>query len=86
MSGWPSHARAFGLWLLAGALAGLAWMLPPIAQPPAYHAFADQRVCWFRRCCASIRRATAATAPSWRSSGCICWPWLSTWATARYSR
>ena len=29
-----------------GALAGLAWMLPPIAQPPAYHAFADQRACW----------------------------------------
>ena len=46
MSGWPPHARAFGLWLLAGALAGLAWMLPPIAQPPAYHAFADQRACW----------------------------------------
>lgn len=46
MSGWPPHARAFGLWLLVGALAGLAWMLPPIAQPPAYHAFADQRACW----------------------------------------
>jgi hypothetical protein len=38
--------RAFSLWLLAAALAGLAWMLPPIAQPPAYHDFADQRACW----------------------------------------
>lgn len=46
MSGWPPHARAFSLWLLVGALAGLAWMLPPIAQPPAYHDFADQRACW----------------------------------------
>jgi hypothetical protein len=35
-----------GLWLLVGALAGLAWMLPPIAQPPGYHDFADQRACW----------------------------------------
>lgn len=39
------RARAFALWLLAGVLAGLAWMLPPIAQPPGYHAFADQRAC-----------------------------------------
>lgn len=39
-------SRALGLWLLAGALALLAWMLPPIAQPPAYHEFADQRACW----------------------------------------
>ena len=38
--------RALGLWLLAGALAGLAWMLPPLAQPPGYHDFADQRACW----------------------------------------
>lgn len=38
--------RALGLWLLAAALAGLAWGLPPIAQPPAYHDFADQRACW----------------------------------------
>lgn len=47
MSAWDfSHSRALGLWLLVGALAGLAWMLPPIAQPPGYHDFADQRVCW----------------------------------------
>lgn len=29
--------------LLAVALAGLAWMLPPIPQPLVYHNFADQR-------------------------------------------
>ncbi|HWR76630.1 MAG TPA: alkaline phytoceramidase [Thiobacillus sp.] len=47
MSAWrPPRARALGLWLLAGALAGLAWMLPPIPQPLGYHAFADQRACW----------------------------------------
>jgi hypothetical protein len=40
------HRYALGLWLLAGVLAGLAWVLPPIAQPPAYHDFADQRACW----------------------------------------
>lgn len=40
------RARALGLSLLAAALAGLAWMLPPIAQPPGYHDFADQRACW----------------------------------------
>jgi hypothetical protein len=37
--------RALGLWLLAAALAGLAVLLPPLAQPPAYHDFADQRAC-----------------------------------------
>ena len=47
MSAWrPPHARALGLWLLAGVLAGLAGLLPPIPQPPSYHAFADQRACW----------------------------------------
>ena len=46
MRAWRPHARALGLWLLAGALAGLAWLLPPIAQPPGYHDFADQRACW----------------------------------------
>ena len=47
MSAWPPlHARALGLSLLAAALAGLAWLLPPIAQPPGYHDFADQRACW----------------------------------------
>jgi hypothetical protein len=39
-------ARALVPWLLAGALAGLTWMLPPIAQPLRYHDFADQRACW----------------------------------------
>jgi hypothetical protein len=39
-------SRALGLWLLAGALAGLAWVLPPLAQPSGYHDFADQRSCW----------------------------------------
>jgi len=38
--------RALGLCLLTGALTGIAWMLPPIAQPPGYHDFADQRACW----------------------------------------
>jgi len=39
--------RAGGLILslLTAALAGLAWMLPPIPQPPEYHHFADQRAC-----------------------------------------
>lgn len=47
MSAWRHpRARGLGLGLLAGALAGLAWMLPPIAQPPGYHEFADQRACW----------------------------------------
>ena len=41
-----SRAKALGLWLLIGGLAGLAWMLPPIPQPLSYHAFADQRTCW----------------------------------------
>jgi len=37
------RAGTFVLWLLAAALAGLTWMLPPIPQPPEYHHFADQR-------------------------------------------
>lgn len=37
--------KAMAPWLLAGGLAGVAWMLPPIAQPLAYHDFADQRAC-----------------------------------------
>ncbi len=40
------RARALGLWLLVGVLAGLAFVLPPIAQPLSYHAFADRRACW----------------------------------------
>jgi len=47
MSAWrPPHARALVLWLLAGALAGFAWLVPPMPQPVSYHAFADQRACW----------------------------------------
>ena len=47
MSAWRlSVPRALGLGLLLGALAGLAWLLPPIAQPLSYHDFADQRTCW----------------------------------------
>lgn len=46
MSLQPSLRRALGPWLLAAVLAGVAWMLPPIAQPPGYHDFADQRACW----------------------------------------
>jgi len=35
-----------GWLLLAAALAVLAFLLPPIAQPPAYHDFADRRACF----------------------------------------
>ncbi len=42
----PPDRRALGLWLFAAALAVLAWMLPPIPQPPQYHDFADQRACF----------------------------------------
>ena len=38
--------RVLGLWLLAAALVAVAVLLPPLAQPPAYHDFADQRACW----------------------------------------
>ena len=38
--------RALGLWLLVATLAGLAWWLPPIPQPAAYHQFADQSTCF----------------------------------------
>lgn len=40
------RAKAIGLWLLAAALAGLTWLLPPIPQPLAYHDFADRRACF----------------------------------------
>ena len=49
MNAWRNHdprAKAFGLWLLVAALAGGAWMLPPIPQWLSYHEFADQRACW----------------------------------------
>ena len=45
MSLQPSLRRALVPWLLAAVLAGIAWSLPPIAQPPGYHDFADQRAC-----------------------------------------
>jgi len=38
--------RALGLWLLAAAVAGLAWLLPPIPQPLQYHQFADRHTCF----------------------------------------
>ena len=37
--------RMFAPWLLLAALALLAFMLPPIAQPQTYHDFADRRAC-----------------------------------------
>ena len=42
----PPDKKALGLWLLAAALAGLAWMLPRIPQPLQYHDFADRRACF----------------------------------------
>lgn len=43
----PPDKKAFGLWLLVAALAGLAWaLLPRIPQPLQYHDFADQRACF----------------------------------------
>ncbi|MDE2118605.1 MAG: hypothetical protein KGJ19_08415 [Betaproteobacteria bacterium] len=38
--------KALGLWLLAAAVAGLAWLLPRIPQPLQYHDFADRRACF----------------------------------------
>jgi len=49
MNAWRNadrRAKVFGLWLLAAALAGVAFMLPRIAQPLWYHDFADQRACF----------------------------------------
>lgn len=48
MSAWRNCnpcIRALGPCLLIGGLALLAWLLPPIPQPPAYHDFADRRAC-----------------------------------------
>lgn len=39
------RVRALAPWLVAAGLAALAWALPPVAQPPGYHDFADQRAC-----------------------------------------
>ncbi len=45
------QASAWMPWLLALLVAAVAWQFPPFAQPPGYHAFADQRACWgVRRC------------------------------------
>lgn len=41
-----SFLSAMAPWLLAIGLTVLAWWLPPIAQPLAYHDFADRRACW----------------------------------------
>jgi len=41
-----ARAKGLALILLATALAGLVMALPRFAQPPAYHQFADQRVCF----------------------------------------
>ena len=50
--------RARFLWLLAAALAAVAVLLPPLAQPPAYHDFADQRACWgVPRCLDTVSNA-----------------------------
>lgn len=38
--------KAIGLWLLAVAVAGIAWLLPRIPQPLQYHQFADWHVCF----------------------------------------
>lgn len=40
------RAKAFGLALLLAVLAGFTWALPRIPQPPEYHRFADQRLCF----------------------------------------
>ena len=42
----PPDRKVLGLWLLAAALAGLAWLLPRIPQPLQYHDFADRRACF----------------------------------------
>jgi len=39
------NPRVRALALLLAALAGIAFLLPPIAQPQHYHDFADQRAC-----------------------------------------
>lgn len=39
------RVRALAPWLVAAGLAALALTLPPVAQPPGYHDFADQRAC-----------------------------------------
>ena len=46
MSMSSARVRAYGLGLLVAVLAGLAWLLPPMAQSQAYHDLADQRACF----------------------------------------
>lgn len=36
------------------ALAGLAWLAPPVAQPVSYHAFADRRACFALPNCVDV--------------------------------
>lgn len=63
-------------WLLAAVVAvflGLAWGLPPLAQAPHYHAFADQRA-WAGLPCAldvlsNAAFVLAALAGAWALSG-----------------
>lgn len=38
--------KALGLWLLAAAVAALAWLLPRFPQPLQYHQFADRHACF----------------------------------------
>lgn len=38
--------RSLGLWALFFALTVVAWLLPAIPQPPAYHRFADASTCF----------------------------------------
>ena len=38
--------RVIALWLLAVAVAGIAWLLPRIPQPLQYHQFADRHACF----------------------------------------
>lgn len=42
----PRDKKALALWLLAAAVAGLAWLLPRFPQPLQYHQFADRHACF----------------------------------------
>lgn len=50
----PPDKKAFGLWLLAVALAGIAWLLPRIPQPLQYHHFADRHTCFGLSACFDV--------------------------------
>ena len=64
----PTLHRAPGLWLPAAVLAGIAWSLPPIAQPPITISPISGRA--GDRPIASIRRPT----PCSSSRGQSAWP------------